>query len=220
MNPGSGGKPATFCHRHALLSCLPASLAAGDRSLSACIPARTRCLCSMLGCCRWVQTDIQNAISCTVDQPLSPGHTLVSPFSVPAAGGGVGGMLKAVIDTVIGNLQLSISNVHIRWACARMPALIPLGFPGSCAGDADDVLRVGLSTPLCGAMVPRRRYEDDTTNPGHPFACGVTLDSIAGYTVDELGKEAFITNNPLQMLRKVGRGLGWGAWPGPWCGGL
>ena len=32
-----------------------------------------------------------------------------------AAGGGVGGMLKAVIDTVIGNLQLSISNVHIRW---------------------------------------------------------------------------------------------------------
>lgn len=29
-------------------------------------------------------------------------------------GGGVGGMLKAVIDTVIGNLQLSISNVHIR----------------------------------------------------------------------------------------------------------
>ena len=32
----------------------------------------------------------------------------------PAGGGGVGGMLKAVIDTVIGNLQLSISNVHIR----------------------------------------------------------------------------------------------------------
>ncbi|KAL4443584.1 hypothetical protein ABPG75_011321 [Micractinium tetrahymenae] len=81
----------------------------------------------------------------------------------PAAseqGGGVGGMLKAVIDTVIGNLQLSISNVHIR-------------------------------------------YEDDTTNPGHPFACGLTLDSITGYTVDELGKEAFITNNPLQMLRKA-----------------
>lgn len=28
----------------------------------------------------------------------------------------MGGMLKAVIDTVIGNLQLSISNVHIRQA--------------------------------------------------------------------------------------------------------
>lgn len=25
-------------------------------------------------------------------------------------------MLKAVIDTVIGNLQLSITNVHMRWA--------------------------------------------------------------------------------------------------------
>ena len=42
-------------------------------------------------------------------QPRSPF------FSTPAGGGGVGGMLKAVIDTVIGNLQLSISNVHIRW---------------------------------------------------------------------------------------------------------
>jgi hypothetical protein len=31
-----------------------------------------------------------------------------------ASTGGVGGMFKAVIDTVIGNLQLSISNVHIR----------------------------------------------------------------------------------------------------------
>jgi vacuolar protein sorting-associated protein 13A/C len=75
-------------------------------------------------------------------------------------GGGVGGMLKAVIDTVIGNLQLSISNVHIR-------------------------------------------YEDAYTNPGHPFACGITLDRISGYTIDELGREAFITNNPLQMLRKA-----------------
>lgn len=42
------------------------------------------------------------------------------PYAPPDAlsagkGGGVGGMLKAVIDTVIGNLQLSISNVHIRW---------------------------------------------------------------------------------------------------------
>jgi hypothetical protein len=75
-------------------------------------------------------------------------------------GGGVGGMLKAVIDTVIGNLQLSIANVHIR-------------------------------------------YEDALTNPEHPFACGITLDRISGYTVDEAGKEAFVTNNPLQTLRKA-----------------
>ncbi|KAI7845241.1 hypothetical protein COHA_001284 [Chlorella ohadii] len=47
------------------------------------------------------------------------------------------------------------------------------------------------------------RYEDAYTNPGHPFACGITLDRINGYTIDELGREAFVTNNPLQMLRKA-----------------
>lgn len=45
------------------------------------------------------------------------------------------------------------------------------------------------------------------TNPGHPFACGLTLDRISGYTVDEAGREAFVTNNPLQLLRKA-RGAG------------
>ena len=54
------------------------------------------------------------------------------------------------------------------------------------------------SHPLC-----TNRYEDAYTNPGHPFACGITLDSITGYTVDEAGREAFVTNNLLQMLRKV-----------------
>jgi hypothetical protein len=38
----------------------------------------------------------------------------------------VGGMLKAVIDTVIGNLQLSIANVHIRWAGQRALRLAAL----------------------------------------------------------------------------------------------
>jgi vacuolar protein sorting-associated protein 13A/C len=47
------------------------------------------------------------------------------------------------------------------------------------------------------------RYEDALTNPEHPFACGITLDRISGYTVDEEGREAFITNNPLKMLRKA-----------------
>jgi vacuolar protein sorting-associated protein 13A/C len=50
---------------------------------------------------------------------------------------------------------------------------------------------------------PWYRYEDALTNPEHPFACGITLDRISGYTVDEAGKEAFVTNNPLQTLRKV-----------------
>lgn len=47
---------------------------------------------------------------------LLPDCTCLPRPAGPCAGGGVGGMLKAVIDTVIGNLQLSISNVHIRWA--------------------------------------------------------------------------------------------------------
>lgn len=54
--------------------------------------------------------------------PLPP-----CPPAVQAAGGGVGGMLKAVIDTVVGNLQLSISNVHIRWAWACGDAGVPGG---------------------------------------------------------------------------------------------
>ena len=41
------------------------------------------------------------------------------------------------------------------------------------------------------------------TPPGHPFACGLTLDRITGYTVDEHGREAFVTANPLSMLRKA-----------------
>lgn len=47
------------------------------------------------------------------------------------------------------------------------------------------------------------RYEDDTTNPGQPFACGATLDRVSAYTVDEAGREAFVTNNPLEILRKA-----------------
>ena len=98
------------------------------------------------------------------------GGAAPSSAAVDAApGGGGGGMLKAVIDTVIGNLQLSITNVHVR-------------------------------------------YEDAVTNPGRPFAVGWTLERISGNTVDEAGREAFVTNNPLQLLRKV-RGVVPG---GPW----
>ncbi|RMZ56118.1 hypothetical protein APUTEX25_004542, partial [Auxenochlorella protothecoides] len=77
-------------------------------------------------------------------------------------GGGLfgGGRLKNVIDTVIGNLQLSITNIHVR-------------------------------------------YEDDVTNPGHPFSCGITLDKLAAATVNDKGEEAFVTTTPLSLLRKA-----------------
>jgi hypothetical protein len=75
-------------------------------------------------------------------------------------GGGGGGFLRGLIDTILGNLQFSISNVHVR-------------------------------------------YEDAETQPGQPFACGLTLEKISGSTVDELGRPAFVTSSPLDLLRKA-----------------
>ncbi|KAL4858517.1 Vacuolar protein sorting-associated protein 13C [Chlorella vulgaris] len=79
--------------------------------------------------------------------------------------GGVGGMFKAVIDTVIGNLQLSISNVHIR-------------------------------------------YEDALTNPEHPFACGITLDRISGYTALLLRRMSVYFDTDAEFWQPIG-GANW-----------
>ena len=73
---------------------------------------------------------------------------------------GGGGFLRGLIDTILGNLQFSISNVHIR-------------------------------------------YEDAETHPGQPFACGATLERVSGSTVDEVGRAAFVTTSPLDLLRKA-----------------
>ncbi|XP_022721975.1 uncharacterized protein LOC111279261 isoform X3 [Durio zibethinus] len=67
--------------------------------------------------------------------------------------------LGSLIATIIGNLKVSISNVHIR-------------------------------------------YEDCVSNPGHPFASGVTLAKLAAVTMDEQGKETFDTSGALDKLRK------------------
>ncbi|KAG9446693.1 hypothetical protein H6P81_012821 [Aristolochia fimbriata] len=67
--------------------------------------------------------------------------------------------LGSLIATVIGNLKISISNVHIR-------------------------------------------YEDATSNPGHPFCCGITLAKLAAVTMDEQGNETFDTSGALDKLRK------------------
>lgn len=68
--------------------------------------------------------------------------------------------LGSLINTIIGNLKLSISNIHIR-------------------------------------------YEDLESNPGHPFAAGVTLEKLSAVTVDENGKETFVTGGELQHIRKL-----------------
>lgn len=45
--------------------------------------------------------------------------------------------------------------------------------------------------------------QDDTSNPGVPFACGLTLEKLSAHTVDEDGNQAFVKDNPLALLRKV-----------------
>ncbi|KAL1194607.1 hypothetical protein V5N11_031431 [Cardamine amara subsp. amara] len=65
----------------------------------------------------------------------------------------------SLINTVIGNLKLSISNIHIR-------------------------------------------YEDLESNPGHPFSAGVTLEKLSAVTIDESGKETFITGGTLESIQK------------------
>ncbi|XP_010524589.1 PREDICTED: uncharacterized protein LOC104802610 [Tarenaya hassleriana] len=67
--------------------------------------------------------------------------------------------LGSLIATIIGNLKISISNVHVR-------------------------------------------YEDSTSNPGHPFAAGITLAKLAAVTMDEEGNETFDTSGALDKLRK------------------
>ncbi|MED6185793.1 hypothetical protein PIB30_060531 [Stylosanthes scabra] len=67
--------------------------------------------------------------------------------------------LGSLISTIIGNLKLSISNIHIR-------------------------------------------YEDSESNPGHPFAAGVMLDKLSAMTVDDTGKETFITGGALDHIQK------------------
>ncbi|KAK9815130.1 hypothetical protein WJX73_008307 [Symbiochloris irregularis] len=70
------------------------------------------------------------------------------------------GRFQAIIDTVLGNIQLVVSNIHVR-------------------------------------------YEDDTSNPDMPFAVGFTLERLSAHTVDEQGEKAFVTNNPMDFLRKA-----------------
>ncbi|XWS38677.1 hypothetical protein CRYUN_Cryun19dG0151500 [Craigia yunnanensis] len=67
--------------------------------------------------------------------------------------------LGSLISTVIGNLKLSISNIHIR-------------------------------------------YEDLESNPGHPFAAGLTLEKLSAATVDDSGKETFVSGGALDRIQK------------------
>lgn len=41
------------------------------------------------------------------------------------------------------------------------------------------------------------------SNPGHPFAAGVTLEKLLAVTVDDSGKETFVTGGTLDRIQKV-----------------
>jgi hypothetical protein len=77
-------------------------------------------------------------------------------------GGGGGPLgLRGLIDTIVANLELRVTNIHIR-------------------------------------------FEDPSSWPGHTFSIGVMLSEISAHTVDEDGRRAFVTNEQLRTLRKVG----------------
>ncbi|XP_073111690.1 uncharacterized protein [Elaeis guineensis] len=67
--------------------------------------------------------------------------------------------LGSLISTIIGNIKLSVTNIHIR-------------------------------------------FEDTESNPGHPFAAGLTLARLSAVTVDDSGKETFATGGALERIQK------------------
>jgi len=89
----------------------------------------------------------------------------------PSGGGGGPLGLRGLIDTIVANLELRVTNIHIR-------------------------------------------FEDPSSWPGHTFAIGVMLSEISAHTVDEDGRRAFVTNEQLRTVRKVGLGVGLRAWGG------
>lgn len=42
-----------------------------------------------------------------------------------------------------------------------------------------------------------------SSNPGHPFAAGITLEKLLAVTVDDNGKETFVTEGALDRIQKV-----------------
>ena len=42
-----------------------------------------------------------------------------------------------------------------------------------------------------------------SSNPGHPFSAGITLEKLSAVTVDDSGKETFVTGGALDRIQKV-----------------
>lgn len=103
--------------------------------------------------------------------------------------------LGSLIGTIIGNLKISIGNVHIRYEDSVRLVYIHLLFLFYNES-------VFLSVTLLFSPFDQKSF-CMFSNPGHPFAVGVTLAKLAAFTVDEQGNETFDTSGALDKLRKV-----------------
>lgn len=63
--------------------------------------------------------------------------------------------------------------------------------------------KVSTSNPCIHTPYPHTQPQDDVSSPGHAFAAGVTLERVGAHTVDDKGRQTFVTHNPLELLRKV-----------------
>lgn len=50
-------------------------------------------------------------------------------------------MFRGIVDTVIGNLRLSITNVHIRYEVLLLHACIIFAYTGSCVDSSTKCMR-------------------------------------------------------------------------------
>ncbi|CAK9173346.1 unnamed protein product [Ilex paraguariensis] len=127
--------------------------------------------------------------------------------------------LGSLINTIIGNLKLSISNIHIRYEDLESnpghPFAAGVTLERLSAVTVDDNGNETFNKSWLGSLINtiignlklsisniHIRYEDLESNPGHPFAAGVTLERLSAVTVDDNGNETFVTGSALEHIQK------------------
>ncbi len=71
--------------------------------------------------CTWACT----ALEAQVQGPRPMPRPDMQGGAVDNGGSGGGGFLRAMIDTIIGNLQMKISNIHVRYEVSRPESARP-----------------------------------------------------------------------------------------------
>ncbi len=99
---------------------------------------------------------------------------------------------QAMLEPILGNLELRFSNIHIRYEEEEEE------------GDAD---KAGLEAQKSEERAGGR----GTAAEKRGVAVGVMLKEVSAHTIDEWGMRRFVTNDVLQCLRKVRATKGRGA---------